>query len=114
MALKIDWSDEARDDIRALDRASAMLCSKDFSGPLRLDTAISKRFTESSKAVSGSGSVTTAFYFRPSPKRSAFTPSKIVKMLIAEAWGFSLHIFRSILCFCKACRVVCYAAPAER
>jgi mRNA-degrading endonuclease RelE of RelBE toxin-antitoxin system len=32
MALKIDWSDEARDDIRALDRASAMFV---FEGLLR-------------------------------------------------------------------------------
>jgi mRNA-degrading endonuclease RelE of RelBE toxin-antitoxin system len=32
MALKIDWSDEARDDIRALDRVSAMFV---FDGLLR-------------------------------------------------------------------------------
>jgi mRNA interferase RelE/StbE len=32
MALKIDWSDEARDDIRALDRPAAMFV---FEGILR-------------------------------------------------------------------------------
>jgi hypothetical protein len=72
MAVKIDWSEEARADIRAFDRSTAMFI---FEGLLRYAQTghgVSKLFKANSKTASACAAVITASSSRMSETFCAF------------------------------------------